>query len=57
MSLSTYPFPLFFEEWNQNPCDVTKSLGTIKAILSLEMMYGLDLKLSLWQVLQLVMAL
>ena len=25
MSLSTYPFPLFFEEWNQNPCDVTKS--------------------------------
>ena len=24
-SLSTYPFPLFFEEWKQNPCDVTMS--------------------------------
>ncbi len=24
-SLSTYPFPLFFEEWKQNPCDITMS--------------------------------
>ena len=33
-SLSTYPFPLFFEEWKQNPCDVTMSWNNKGDIVS-----------------------
>ena len=32
-SLSTYPFPLFFEEWGLDIKKVSNSVGTIKAIL------------------------
>lgn len=43
-SLSTYPFPIFFEEWELDRKDVAMH-GTIKAILLSAMMFGLDMKL------------
>lgn len=42
-SLSTYPFPIFFEEWELDIRNVTAA-WTIKEILSLAMTYGSDMK-------------
>lgn len=53
-SLSTYPFPLFFEEWALDKKDVINR-GTIKVILLLAMMFGLAMKLLFLQELRLVM--
>ena len=41
-SLSTYPFPIFYEEWSHGMSP--KKLGTTKAISSLGMMFGLVMK-------------
>lgn len=51
-SLSTYPFPLFFEEWGLEK-GMWPLPGTTKEILSSEMMCGLDMRQSLWQGLRL----
>lgn len=51
-SLSTYPFPLFFEEWGLEK-GMWPLPGTTKEILSSEMMCGSDMRQSLWQGLRL----
>lgn len=53
-SLSTYPFPLFFEEWALDK-KMLLNRGTIKVILLLAMMFGLAMKLLFLQELRLVM--
>lgn len=52
-SLSTYPFPLFFEEWELDKSNVTDSWDNKETLLSVTM-YGLDMKLLLCPVLPLV---
>ena len=42
-SLSTYPFPVFFEEWDLSVKDIQEH-GITKGILLLEMMSGLVMK-------------
>lgn len=53
-SLSTYPFPLFFEEWGLEK-RMSQTVGTTREILLLAMTCGLGMKRLSFQALQLEM--
>ena len=55
-SLSTYPFPIFYEEWGLDRKNVAEAWDNKGVRLSLETMCGLDTRRSFWRALLLAMA-